>query len=123
MENLNSKKKDSKQNNNCDDFIHSLRSSGMLLPISDEEVKSFKALYGELNEELPDKFKNVDFLFEDYKKKDTVVIQVNSQNQAEELNLAYAARDGQEKIPAHILAKMKELKNKGRNKKTRSSNQ
>jgi hypothetical protein len=118
MENSKQKKTNkSKQKKNSSDFVHALRSSGMLLPVSDEEVKSFNELHGELNEELPERFKTLDFIFDNVKNSETSTISLSS----EEIRLAYAARDGQEKIPDHILNQMKELKNQAKKKSAKKS--
>ena len=109
------------QKNDSVDFVKALRSSGMLLPVTDDEVKSFNELHGELNHELPEKFKNLDFIFKETKIERKFEMPTTSVGPTEEVRLAYAARDGQEKLPDHILNQMKELKNKGRQKKSRGS--
>lgn len=122
MENSNRKKNSkSEQNNGCSEFVHALRSSGMLLPVSDDEVKSFNDFYSQLNEELPERFKKIDFLFQELEKKKTNAILTSSPVSKEEITLAYAARDGQENLPKHILDQMKDLKNKTKQKKSKGS--
>lgn len=116
------KNKKSKQNNNCNDFGKALRSSGLLLPETDDEVQGFNNLYGQINGELPERFKNMDFLFENKQKKETIIVTMDLSVKGEESSLSYAARDGQEKLPEPILEKMKELKTKAREKKSSSGN-
>ena len=122
MENSKRKKKSKdEQKSDSASFVHALRSSGLLMPVTDEEVKSFDELHGELNEELPERFKNLDFIFKNTGSINTQNTPTSSSGLTEEVKLAYAARDGQERLPDHIMNQMKELKNKGRAKKSRSS--
>lgn len=117
MEKLNGKKNEnSKSSNGNKEFEKVLRSTGMLLPVTDDEILAFNNLYGDLNHNLPERFKTVDFIFDDKPKKTAKVISMNACDSSVNHQLSYAARDGQEALPTHIQKKMKDLKAKGRDK-------
>ena len=115
MEKQNGKKRTkSKQLDDCRDFGIAMRSIGILLPETDSELQSHKEIIGNSNGALPERFKNMDFVFEKKTKRDSILIMETTDRNA---LLSYAARDGQENLPEHILNKMKRLKNSLREKK------
>lgn len=95
-----------------------LRSSGALLPETEDEVKAFYEIYGNTKIDLPEKLQSADFLFEE-KKVETKIIPIHPFDEETEAipQLAYAARDGQEDLPEAITEKMKNLKKEKRSKK------
>lgn len=115
MEKQNGKKRTkSAQLDDCRDFGIAMRSIGILLPETDSELQSLKEIIGNSNGVLPERFKNMDFVFEKKTKRETILIMETTDRNA---LLSYAARDGQENLPEHILNKMKGLKNALREKK------
>ncbi len=108
----NSKKSTGVKKEDCEALTKALRSSGILLPESEDEVQSFNQIHGEATGDLPQKFKSVDFMFA--AKSSAKIISITEPLTAS--SMAYAARDGQD-LPDHIQNKMKALKEKNRKRK------
>lgn len=108
----NNKKSNGTKKDDCEVFNKALRSSGILVPESEDEVQSFNHIYGETANDLPQKFKSVDFMFA---VKSPAKFLPLTQPLAES-SMSYAARDGQD-LPNHIQNKMKSLKEKNRKRK------
>lgn len=100
-----------------------LKSTGILLPETEDEIEAFNELYGNTPIELPEKLKNIDFLFEDETPvKKTKVIPIFPVLDDEYVpQLAYAARDGQSDLPEEIVKKMASVKKEKRANKKSSS--
>jgi len=113
------KKSNKKKSNGNDELGKALRSSGALLPETEDEVKAFYEIYGNTKLDLPAELQNSDFLFVE---KEAKVIPMNpfNEEEMEVSQLAYAAREGQEDLPDHIANKMKDLKKQKRGKKKNS---
>lgn len=104
-----------KQLAECRDFGIALRSSGILLPQTEIEISLFKEIYQQqVKRELPERFKNLNFLFEKKHSIPTVILNIKEIDNNSVYS--YAARDGQD-LPENILNKMKELKKAKRAKK------
>jgi hypothetical protein len=95
-----------------------LRSTGLLLPETEDEIDAFNQLYGNTPIELPEKLKTINFLFEDEKQSNThKIIPISSFLEDKNIpQLAYAARDGQDGLPENILNKMATAKKEKRKK-------
>lgn len=96
-----------------------MRSSGILLPESDDEFESFNKQYGSTQMEFPADLETPEFLTENFLYPIVISEVFDSASVAEESQFTYAARNGNEKLPVHILEKMRLVKEaKSRSKKS-----
>lgn len=102
-------------------FEKALRSTGLLLPETDDEIEAYNKIYGDTPVELPERLKTTDFLFEKLNKK-TKIVSLYSEEESEIVpQLAYAARDGQDTLPEEILKKMSTIKKDKREQKKKNA--
>ena len=93
-----------------------LKSTGVLLPETEDEIEAFNTLYGNTPVELPEKLKTINFLFGDETagKKVKIIPMIPLADDEYVPQLAYAARDGQAGLPEEILKKMNAIKKEKR---------